>query len=243
MIKNTCFGLVFFILIIELSLAEASSITKVVALSAGPSRYRAGQSETIFLQPETSNRYMAQTPEHTLASGELFFGAQRPFLPIGFVQLGLAIVATNAAQLQGDIWETADPLFDNFSYQYKITHSHLAIKTKWLFNHWSNTVLPYLSASIGVARNKSYDFSMQPLIFEVLPGPGFQAKQKMALTYTMGLGLQKILSKHWQLGVGYEFSDWGASSLNRMPGQTIDSGLYLAHLYSHQLQCNITFLL
>ena len=52
-----------------------------------------------------------------------------------------------------------------------------------------------------------------------------------ALTYTLGTGVQKILNAHWQVGVGYEFSDWGQSSLGRASEQTLHSGLELNHVY------------
>ena len=220
---------------------KRSNISKVTAFSIGPAWYRAGQSQTIWLQPDFSTRYVANMLQHTLTTGEVFLGLQGDFASQGLGQLGLAVVTATSARLQGDIWEVADPNFDNFVYQYKVAHTHLAAKTKWLFNHWSATVFPYLSASLGIAWNNSYDFATQALIFEALPVAGFQAQRKTALTYTLGVGVQKVFTRHWQLGIGYEFNDWGSSALGPIPEQGLNSGLSLSHLYLQQLQCTISY--
>lgn len=222
--------------------ATYSQINRVIALSVGSAWYRAGETQTVWLQPDFKNAYVANRSQHVLTDGELFLGLQRSLMNIGFGQLGLALVTATPARLQGDIWETSDPLFDNFSYRYKISHTHVALKATWLFNHGSSTLLPYFSGSLGLAWNRSYQFSTQSLLFEVLPVADFQSQDNKALTYTLGAGLQKMINSHWQLGMGYEFSDWGRTSLGPMPGQTNNSGLSLSHLDSHQLQCTISYL-
>ena len=243
MIKKNSFLFLLGWFFSELSWSGASSIiTPLITFSAGPAWYHAGHSETIWLQPDFQNKYVALTPLHQLTSGELFLGLQHLILNRGFGQLGIAFATTTPAHLQGNIWETADPLFDNFTYQYKITHMHVALKTKWLLNAWRASILPYISASIGVGWNKAYDFSMQPLIFEALPTSGFQAQRNTALTYTLGVGLEKILTAHWHLNIGYQFSDWGASYLKSLPMQMSNLSLGLNHLYNQQLQCAISYL-
>lgn len=42
-------------------------------------------------------------------------------------------------------------------------------------------------------------------------------------------------------GIGYEFADWGRSQLNRAPGQTLNSGLSLSHLYTNGFLFNLTY--
>lgn len=242
MIKLFSWILCSCLIISQASIGAPLSADKVIAFSGGPAWYQAGNTQTIQLQPNFTNTYAATIPQQVLANGELFFGLQRTFARLGFGQLGLAIAGSSDARLQGYIWETADPLFDNFSYHYKISHAHLALKTKWLFNHWSPSVLPYFSASLGVAQNKAHHFYMTPLIFEALPTPNFQNHQETALSYTLGIGVHKTVNSQIQLGVGYEFGDWGHSSLNRAPGQTLNHGLSLNHLYTQQLQFTVNYL-
>ena len=237
-----CIKYAFALLLCCLLPGLSTATSNVIALSAGPAWYRAGKTQTLSLQPQFANTYKATTPDQRLTSGELFLGLQRSFSNLGFGQLGVTIATSSAAKLRGHIWEAADPEFDNFTYQYTISHVHVAMKTKWLLNRWHDTVLPYVSASLGVALNKASNFSMTPLIFESLTIPGFQSNQNTALTYTLGLGVHIVLNAHWQLGIGYELSDWGNASLRKAPGQTINSGLSLNALFTQQLQFTLNYL-
>jgi len=242
LIRKYVYLLLLFSGLLTTTLSWATPPTsKIIAISGGPAWYHAGQTQTIALQPNFANTYSAITPRHVLATGELFLGLQRSLSQIGMAQLGLALAGSTAAQAQGDIWETADPAFDNFTYQYRITNAHVGIKTKWLFDHWRTLLFPYVSASLGVAVNQASRFAMTPLIFEALPVAGFQNHQETALTYTLGVGVHKIFDAHWQLGIGYEFEDWGRSSLGPAPGQTNSSGLSLNHLETQQLQFTINY--
>ena len=69
----------------------------------------------------------------------------------------------------------------------------------------------------------------------------FAAYTQTSFTYTLGAGIQKILTNHWQVGLGYEFADWGQSRLNRASEQTIGQGLSLSHLYTNGLVFNLTY--
>ncbi len=216
---------------------------KIVAFSIGPAWYSAGETQTIYLQPNFANTYAAQKPTQTLVSGELFLGLGYPVSGRGLGEIGLALAATNSAQLQGQILETGDPLFNNYSYQYRIKHEHIAAKGKWLFSNWSSLVSPYCSASLGVARNTSYHFTQAPLIQEALNTPGFTNKSITAFTYTFSAGIEKSLTPNWLLGIGYELGAWGESELGRTATQTINSGLTLSNLYTQQLEFTLTYLL
>ncbi|MGL6035737.1 MAG: porin family protein, partial [Legionella sp.] len=61
--------------------------------------------------------------------------------------------------------------------------------------------------------------------------------------YTVGAGLQKSLNDNWQVGVGYEFADWGKSQLASAPEQTLNSGLGLNHLYTNGVLLNVTYVI
>lgn len=223
-------------------LISTVSWSGVVAFSAGPAWYQAGHTQTIELQSDYANTYHANTSTKDVASWELFVGEQKQFSNIGWGQLGLALSTSSSAQLQGVIWETADPVFDNFNYQYRLFHAHVAMKTKWLFDYWSEQWLPYFSGSLGVAFNNAYQFSMQSLIYEALPVPGFQDNQVSTVTYSLGAGVHKVINNHWQFGMGYEFSDWGYSILARAPNQTRSQGLKLNNFYTQQWMFTLNYL-
>jgi opacity protein-like surface antigen len=90
--------------------------------------------------------------------------------------------------------------------------------------------------------NRAHDFTNTPLIFEALPNNNFEDHTKTAFTYTLGSGVQKSISEHWQMGVVYEFADWGKSELNRAAGQTLNTGLILNHLYANGVLFNLTYI-
>ncbi|HAU1322173.1 TPA: porin family protein [Legionella pneumophila] len=214
--------------------------TWVGSLSVGPVWAKAGDTQTFYLAPEIEKTYAAVKESNAFAAGELFVGIQKTWLSRWLGQLGLAVATTGNAQLQGVIWDDADPQFDNHSYQYKIRNSHIAVKSKLLLDkgYW---LMPWVSASLGVGFNRAHEFTNTPLIFEALPNSNFTRHTKTAFTYTLGAGVQKSISEHWQLGVGYEFADWGKSELGRALGQTMNSGLALNHLYINGVLLNLTY--
>lgn len=103
-------------------------------------------------------------------------------------------------------------------------------------------LIPWVSGSIGVGFNNAHGFHSTPTLFEALPIPDFAAHTQTALTYTLGAGVQKALNPHWQVGVGYEFADWGKSQLGRAAGQTQNSGLTLNHFYTNGALFNLTYI-
>lgn len=222
------------------SVIPSKDWTWVGSVSAGPVWARGGETQTFYLAPEIEKTYAARISTNALASGELFVGIQKTWSSQWLGQLGLAAATTGNAKLQGVIWDDADPEFNNHSYQYKIRNSRIAVKGKLLLDkgYW---LMPWVSASLGVGFNRAHDFTNTPLIFEALPNPNFTNHTKTAFTYTLGAGVQKSISEHWQLGVGYEFADWGKSELGRASGQTLNEGLKLNHLYTNGVVLNLTY--
>lgn len=100
----------------------------VGSFSAGPVWERAGNTQTFYLTPDIEKTYVAHKSSNALFDGEVFLGAQKTLTQILQGQLGLAVGFTSNASLDGEIWDDADPLFDNFTYNYKIQHIHVAVK-------------------------------------------------------------------------------------------------------------------
>ena len=213
----------------------------MVTVSAGPAWTSSGESQTFYLQPLIKKTYVADKSTGTIVDGELFLGIRRSLNARLEGQFGIAVAAASNAKQSGDIWENASPNFNNFFYAYKINHEHVAVKGKVLADI-NQMVQPYVSGSLGVGLNRAHNFSITPKIYEEIPPPAFQSNTTTAFTYTVGLGLQKAFNSHWQAGVGYEFADWGQSSLARAPNQTLGSGLKLSHVYTNQLQFSLSYL-
>ena len=213
----------------------------VGALSAGPVWQNGGRAQTLYLTPGIEKNYTANNSSNALFDGEVFLGLQQRLSHILYAQFGLAVAATSNAALSGDIWDDADPQFNNFTYTYKIQHTHVAAKGKLLadMGYW---LMPWVSGSLGVGFNNAHGFHSTPTIFEALPTPDFTSHTQTAFTYTVGAGVQKALNEHGQVGVGYEFADWGKSQLGRAQGQTQNSGLALNHIYTNGVLFNLTYI-
>lgn len=229
------------------STKTASKFPYVISLSAGPVWSMGGETQTITSAPQTIRTYTANSSSNTIAEGELFLGFQHSLKQELFHryplqgQLGLAVVTTSNANISGNIWDDANAAFNNFTYNYHITYTHIAVKGK-LLTEAAHHILPYISGSLGVGFNQSRSFTNQPIIFEAIAMSNFTNNTKTAFTYTVGAGLQRAFSAHWQLGVGYEFADWGQSHLSAAPIQTLGDGLNQNHLYTNGLLFSINYL-
>jgi opacity protein-like surface antigen len=213
----------------------------VITISAGVSFARAGVQETFLLQPDILKTYSPDSKYTSMTNGSLFLGLHHRINKQFDGRLGLDISASSSKALQGDIWEDADPDFNNSMYNYAILHRYAGFKGVVLVDtgtSWS----PYGEFSIGFGFNKASHFSITPYIAQEVPEPGFGSAKITALSYSMGLGLEKKLNYHWSAGIGYEFSDWGGSKLGAAPGQTINQGLMLDHLYTYQINLSINFI-
>ncbi len=97
----------------------------VGTVGAGPTWARGGATQTFYLVPEIEKTYAARKSSNALATGELFAGIQKALSPEWRAQLGLAVATTGNARLQGEVWDDADPQFNNYSYQYKVRNTRL----------------------------------------------------------------------------------------------------------------------
>jgi len=213
-----------------------------ISMGVGPSWTKPGSTQAVTLQPDVINAYVPQTVTHTLANGEIVLGVQQHFLEHILSQFGLAFYLSSPTKLNGYIQVDGDPDFQNYTYQYKINHEHIALKSKWIFEPSLN-INPYVSGSIGVGFNRSYEYSITPLIFQAVPMPPFQSHTQLGLGYSLGAGFQRDLSQHLAVALGYQFVSWGASHLHPASGQTLGKGLGLNNLYTQGIEFNISYLL
>lgn len=213
---------------------------RVVTLSIGPAWSAVDETQTFYLQEDTQKSYIALRKNKTLFDGEFFFGWQHMINSKFTGQFGLAVAGAGNVRFNGDIWEDADPDFNNYYYSYKVNHAHIAAKSK-LLGQSNYFAIPYISGSLGVGFNRARDFSITSKIWEEIPAPPFTDNSTTTLVYTLGIGLQKEINGHLQAGIGYEFSDWGKSNLGAAPGQTLNTGLRLNHLYTNELQFSLSY--
>jgi len=212
----------------------------VASLSLGPVWENAGDTQSFYLAPNIEKTYAANHSSHALVDGEIFLGIQRPLREKLEGQIGIAVAVTSNASLSGNIWDDTDPLFNNYTYNYQVRHTHLALKGKLLADS-GYIVTPWVSGSLGVGFNQVHDFSNTPTISQAVVMPNFTSNTTTAFTYTLGVGVERNLNQHWQAGLGYEFADWGNSQLGRASGQALNTGLSLSHLYTNGFLFNLTY--
>ena len=212
----------------------------VTTLSLGVAYERAGETQTFYLQPEVQKTYATENSGYALGDGELFVGLLKEFNDCVQGQFGVAVAAASNAQLKGNIWEDGDPAFNNYNYSYTVSHIHVALKGK-LVGDFSLPVLFYTSLSLGIGSNAAQSFKIVPKIYEEIPAPLFEKNRHTSFTYTLGAGLQRAISEHWQAGVGYEFADWGRNQLDAAEGQTMGTGLGAAHLFTNGLLFSLSY--
>lgn len=220
----------------------AKNGAKIVALSVGPAWYLPSTTQTIALEPDVIKRYVDDGNTRILTNGELFFAIQCLLGNQLFSQVGLAVAYSGNAQLRGDVYEDNNPNFNNFNYRYQINHARVGIKGK-LLAELGYPVQPYLSAGAAIAFNHAFDYQITSKIFEEIPAPIFISNTTTAFAYTVGAGVQTCLNAHWQVGVGYEFADLGKSQLAAASGQTINQGIRITHLNTHELQFTLSYLI
>ena len=215
-----------------------------ISISAGPSWTKPSSTQTIALQPDVVDSYVLQNLNNTtfLGNGEVFLGVQYHFFEKIQSQVGVAFYASSFAKLRGYIQVDGDPDFQNYTYQYQMNHEHIALKSKWIFEQPLH-INPYVSGGIGVGFNRSYEYSITPLIFQAVPMPPFQPNTQVALSYSLGAGFQRDLSQHFAVALGYQFVSWGAGHLDPARGQTSSKGLGLNNLYTQGIEFTISYLL
>lgn len=219
-------------------LIYASAPSYVALLSVGPSWANSGKTQTLTLQPNLVKTYSADQGTQIFLNGELFLGIQHTIYEKMKGVIGFVVAGNGIDQLSGNVWEDADPAFNNYRYTYRLNQLRIGAEARLIGQEIEKLInySPFVSASLGLGFNHAYHFTLTPKIFEEVVSPPFNNATTTALSYTLGVGVQKKFSEHWHLGIGYEFADWGKSMLKPAQSQSIGNGLALSHLYTNGLQ-------
>lgn len=229
----------------------------LVMVSGGPGWSSPGKTQTLMLESNGPNTYRNHAKTQTLGMGEVFLGLQRKMFvlnPISFqetlstlpiqTQWGVLVSAAGMARIKGDVWQLADPEFNNMSYSYNINQIRAGLRTKWLLDQYAFTeqFKPYMTASLAAGFNHAFSFQNSPKSSDIVANPNFKDKTVVALSYSVGAGIQKEINPHTHIGLGYEFFDWGKSGLTSAPGQETNAAPFLNHLYAQTLLLSLTYL-
>ncbi len=212
----------------------------IVTLSGGPAWTTPGQDLYLYpVLPATQiDHYIYNSPTKTIATGEIFFGLRRIAFPGATAEAGIGLAGATDAKISGSVTVNDVPGFGE--YNYSVEHMRVDLKAKLIANCYR--LQPYISGSIGPSWNNSHDFRATSINSAVYTAPWFATRTNIAFAYTLGVGVQAVLNPHWQVGVGYEFADWGKSGLG-LDNYTNIVGPNLVHLYTNELLFSISYLL
>ncbi|WED42873.1 outer membrane protein [Legionella cardiaca] len=215
----------------------------VVTLSAGPAWVTGLENETVFLQPGFANTYTMDDGDSTLGIAELFVGWNSVSNSSFQGQLGVAVAGTSQLELEGSVWQNANPNLNNFNYSFNVRHLSLAAKAK-ILGDFGYSFYPYVSGSLGYGYNRATDFSLSPVTSTTAPAFVFSNNSTGTFTYTAGAGIDISINEGWRIGLGYEFADWGAVELGLAPIQIspLASALEINHIYTQQFLVSISYL-
>jgi opacity protein-like surface antigen len=214
--------------------------TFVAAVSEGFTWAQNGRPETFYLAPEIEKTFTTQITHNPLVVGDVFLGVLTSWPYQLQSHIGLDFAALSTIRFNGQVWDDADPVFNNYLYWYKLQHTRLSLKGKFLFDQGS-WFMPWVSASVGVGFNHAYGFDNEPTIPGIFPSENFANHSVSTFSWTVGAGIQKWITNHWQAGLGYEFADLGKHNLGKAFEQTLNGGLSLNHLYTNGFLFNITY--
>ncbi|HHT0593502.1 TPA: outer membrane protein [Legionella anisa] len=204
--------------------------SSIITVSGGPAWSHPGSDQYLYpFPPPQFNLYLADSKSDWLGTGELFFGLQHFIGASSFIaQFGLGVAAASDVNFSGTINVNGIP--DVYNYHYSVSHVRAEMKGK-LIACGFQTLQPYLSGSFGVGWNHAHNWvpaTIDPVLF---PAFWFETVSTVAFSYTLGFGVQKMLTPNWQIGAGAEFADWGKHHLGD-DNLTLSQGPGGPHIYT-----------
>lgn len=218
--------------------------TKVITISGGPGWTNSeGTTQGILLvSGALTNTYVARKNSNTVGFGEVFFALQNDFVNGILGQWGVALSGAGDADLVGDVY--VNDVYSGSQYSYHVNHAAVSLRGKLILDPKIFFIQPYLTASVGAAFNHGFDYLTTPPVNTAVSPRYYDQSTIVGITYSVGGGLQLALNKNWQIGMGYEFADWGRNSLGGAPNTswTINHGPRLSHIYVNQTFVSLSYL-
>lgn len=221
-------------------LVSSAAFYPIVTLSSGFARAQVHSSKWITFG-SYPNSYIGRNHYDTEIDTGLFIGAETVFQQNWAWQIGANYFANHAFSEHGNVYEFADPEFNNLTYQYKIRSQRISIATQ-ISRAYCYIWHPYISASIGEAFNKAYSYKEYPVTSTDVPMiQPFANHSTQSFTYSAGFGVEVNVLEHLRLGVGYRFADLGNARLGVSPLQSDANTISNPHLYTNEVLAQISY--
>jgi opacity protein-like surface antigen len=193
-------------------------ISAVAAVRAGWDYAAVGKSQTVQLLRTDPAPDLFETSQEN--SSRAVFGALLGIeFPLKYSypmrwQTGVGFYQTNSFETDGIEYFFSLPEFGNIAYSYNIKNQRVLLENKFLFQ-MHRYLLGYVLGGVGVSFNTAFNYDEKSLD-PITPATGvFQDNTNASLTYSVGLGLEGVVSKNFRIGLGYQYSDLGEIALGQ----------------------------
>jgi opacity protein-like surface antigen len=147
------------------------------------------------------------------------------------IQFGLSYDYLPPFTDEGDILEFGDPALNDLSYEYRISHQRLGLELKTLYE-MENNWYPFVRLGLGIAWNKAYRYREESSSPTEIARHPFKDTDNVALTWSVGAGVEREIYEDVRLGLSYLYTDAGRSKLD---SRKSDESLTIDHLSLNQI--------
>jgi opacity protein-like surface antigen len=215
-------------------------ITPYARMTSGVTRVTAGQDQTVTFSPSYWKTDIAnRDPSSTLFAG-VSAGLRLPVAELLEMELGLGLYQTGNLKQSGKVYQYDSPDFHNLNYVYQIKNQRLMFEGKLLATYYQK-YHPYISAGVGASRNKSTGYKETAAQSFAMADPAFTSATKTSMAYSAGVGVDVDIDKHWRVGAGIEFINFGTAKLGKAPTQQSAQQLSSGSLKGSQFMIQLTY--
>lgn len=182
-------------------------------------------------------------PQKSPSSTRYGISLSRKFIvnSLNNILIGLSYHQFSSKTIKGTLEQGIFPPYYNANYQYNLQSSQLLAEIK-AQHQWHQLFYPYLTAGIGWGINTAKQF--QTTVPDYLTvTPTFSNQTNSALSYTLGLGVDILLSTKVAMGVGYLFSDLGQVGLGHglIRNTVLPNYINQSHLYTNTVLAQLSW--
>ncbi|MDX1837223.1 hypothetical protein DIZ81_06785 [Legionella taurinensis] len=165
---------------------------------------------------------------------------QQTWLPV--LSAGLTYQHLFSNEINGTITQYSLPQFANYRYTWAVESEVLAIFARANLRQYQR-FLPYLDGSIGSAWNTASHYR-ETAFSGVTPriSPMFRHHTATDFTYSLGAGIDVVLTDKIMLSFGYEFRDWGTLTSKSGELTWSQEQLNAGHYRTHSGLITVTYL-
>lgn len=222
-------------------LISHASLHQVISLGIGSDRVNLALTKNIDFMSPFQNTYTSSSSYDTQQVAGLFYGFENAFRDNCAWQLGIGYYQNSAFTSQGNVYQFADPAFNNLRYNFQIISRRVLLEGKLL--HTFKTLFhPYLTMGMGESINRAYAYKEDPITSDGVPmSQPFANHTTHSFTYSAGLGIDVDITKNVRIGASYRYLDLGRAGLNPSPLQQGNNRLSYNHLHTNELLMQLTY--